>query len=411
MLRKHDGGYVHGAMRFPGRPGVIAAIGTWSGGTWSPQSNMIVTQHRERRTIGLWHVVGVDIPARSRKSPALLLRPVGNEESLMRGDILTVGDAAFTEFDVTATNLPLSEHASVEVGPDALHGVAYVDAGRVSKLIIFHGLDDVLPREETHLVTWNDVNYSISIRMPPVESVELYLNGSHVTLARLLNTLHPVRGFVLGTGQEMLFRLPKASRGGFRAETKEFFEPTVSVASGSVRVILSQATPQRIPLFVSPSEPLRLLVSSLSEASSGNQRALLSALGQRVFSVNKFIGQLRAVSHAAATSGGELNVRVHGRREFSVRAAAVNWLDKLVSVREREARRVGELYAADFYRFWCKVLVRHEHGVEDWTLRFPDAALPLIREFMLSRVSVYFTTSAPDGVTIGAGTLIDISGA
>jgi hypothetical protein len=88
-----NGGYVRSSAPFPGRPGVVAVFGEWSGGMWAGEP-LGANQYRASQLVGTWRVVGVDNIARSSGSPALLLEPISSVVGgLAVGDLLMFGCA------------------------------------------------------------------------------------------------------------------------------------------------------------------------------------------------------------------------------------------------------------------------------------------------------------------------------
>ncbi len=403
-----EGGYVHKAGPFPGRPNVVAVMATLTGGHWSPGDQRDqVTQYRGDSVIGLWRIVGVDVMATASRSPLLLLSPHGSAPLFAEGDIITLGDAIYSQIELRHSTLPIESTSAIAIGPDALNAIARVEGGAITRVIVFHGYDDTLPRAERQSAVWRGEEYVVTLKHRPDEPVELRLNGTpKVSLARLIDTLTPTRGFVLGSGQEMLFHAPRPPRGRYRDETRQTFEPSVDLAHGSIRVILHQADPERIPLFVRPNDPIRLFVEALHAASQRDERRLLSLLGRRAFSVNKLLRDLRNIAMSGAEDGA-IAVSGGGFGEFRIDGTVGMWLKELAEQPARRVLRSGELYAADSHRNWCKVLVEGT-STEDWTLRFSSELKAKVKKLMFRAVAVSFDTRATDETRGGAGILREI---
>lgn len=402
----YDGGYVRGSMPFPGRSGVTAALGTWSGDAWRG-SPFEIAQYRASQAVGIWRVVGVDVPARSSRSPILLLEPVGGEfQFLSPGDVLTFGEpfGEFTFFNVTSTTLPIKEDASILFGSSKLHGVACVDGGEVTRVLLFHGATEILPLSQTHIVWWNGAQYSVTVQQEPTRQLGLWLEGD-VVVSRVIGTLAPVYRFAMDSGHEMLFSAPRPKKARIKDEVKKMFEPTVQANPGSVRLTISEsAATTNLDLFVQPHEPLSLLAAALIDTRRTDEYALLTALGERVVSVKKYLGILSDLTRSAGD--GVLRVSVSERPVISVARDSSAWLGELMRLPDRTCVRTGVLYAANSHRNWCKILFDDGAQKEDWTFRHKSSQTPRVTELYGKRVQARFSTRVPEGARSGSGILL-----
>ncbi len=158
-----DGGIVKRAMPFFRPDGQIAVIGVWSGGTWSPESQVWVRQYRSDVSIGTWRIAGVDYPSRPNTDAVLLLEPQGDTSPPDADDIFVFGEGEYHHLPVEESTLPLDSDAAVEIGDARYHGVAQVRDGQVVSVVLFHAGDVVIDQEAPLSIWWRDQEFVVRL--------------------------------------------------------------------------------------------------------------------------------------------------------------------------------------------------------------------------------------------------------
>jgi hypothetical protein len=404
-MTTNDGGIVREVLRAP--RDVSALDGLWTGGLWSPQHRLTIGVYRSGKLLKRVLVRGVDHP-RGRRAPLLLLHRF-DAQWIVPGDVVTFGSSTATEYAVQAdfenVSLPIVTHLQ----GDPEHRCIFEQTPLGLRMVIFHDVADV-PRTSFHQATMMAGGRPINVLLRPfyqgrARATEILLNGSDVSLKRLVNAVTPLRNFTLGTGQEMLEGVAKG-RAKFKKEILDVFEPRVAALSGSVRLALQEGEPTQRRLYdVKPSEPFQLLAALAEAIIKQDEQRLFEELNwHRVFSVARFLAQVKMLASQ------HVEVRTDEGERLILGDDAVRWLNEVLRQPLRKITSVGDLYAADFRRKWCRILVATE-ATEQWTLYFDQPRSPFVHGLMNQPVRVRFETRSPTYVRTGTGRLLSIRAA
>lgn len=408
-----DGGQIKQIYRF-GSGDRLAVAGVWSGGKWSPGSDLLVRQYRDKLLMGIWRIAGVDLLSRKRTDPVLLLTPIKASATIEDQDILVFGDGVYSNLKVVKTNIPIESDVAVEIGSAHYHAIAVVKNDSVSELLVFHEPEASLERQPQQPVWWRGTQYEAIIDAPDfaIESdypVEIKLNHKYVSVERVIRTLSPVRSFALDVGQELLFRSQRPPGGKRLTATYEYFDPLITVDRGSILLFIHPARPRQIPLFVQTEEPLRILSKVLYAAVRGNVEEVTKPLLERVFSVDELLKKVGQLADTA-TRFGSFFLRTPDIPDgITVGAEAAQAIRQGIrALTTRSLERIGTLYGMDLVRSWFRIMVDQGSTQEDWTLRFPQEMRDRIEGRAPRQVKVSFETKSRPDMTRGTGTLLGI---
>lgn len=160
-----NGGLVKEVIPFPHRKGWIAVKGIWSGGKWTPKTQIWVYQQRRETLLGVWRMVGVDRIAGCAE-PILILSPQREHITLIREDVLLFGEGRVTSFEIDKTTLPIKRDCSIEIGSSHYRGIVTFNPFSF-KLFMFH--EESIPflsRRKWQLVWWQEREYFIRMVLP-----------------------------------------------------------------------------------------------------------------------------------------------------------------------------------------------------------------------------------------------------
>src|SRR5688572_26072528 len=87
-----DGGIIKSSVPVWGESRRVAVQGVWTGGVWHPSTKAVLRQYRGTTLVGVWQVVGVDIPSRQNSDAVLLLEPEGHVLAPQEDDITVFGE-------------------------------------------------------------------------------------------------------------------------------------------------------------------------------------------------------------------------------------------------------------------------------------------------------------------------------
>jgi len=410
-----NGGIVHRSIRFPRDTqldSTFAVQGIWTGGEWSPEKTSVVQQYKRQRKVAEWQLVGIDILNRSVSEPVLILKPLGQYDSLQAGDILVFGDGAYTELQVEHSDLKSAHSVAVEVSAEKYRGIAEVnDVGSMQRIIVFHGPGATIPSQNTQQIWRNQLEYSVTLRLDELRqqdySLELHMNHTPVVLNRLLKTLQPLRQFILDSGQELHSLAP--SPGGRRLKsTYTAFEPTITAERGSLRVFLHPATPEQLPLYVSPAYPLQLIASVFQAAADRKIDQVIGLLFGDFFTPEILLQRLIEVAEVA-TRHGTLSVREEGTETIVDETVLETLRASLESVPLRQEERTGQITAIETTRSWLRLRCQHNDKEEEWTLLYTADHRDQLVDRVIPRLSfVQFETRSMQDSARGRGRLRSI---
>jgi hypothetical protein len=302
----------------------------------------------------------------------------------------------------------------VEFGGNRYHAVAKVGQVSVNEIIVFHEPEAAIDRTASQPVWWRGKQYVAKVAEPELQiefqyPVELYLNHHDISVRQVIETLHPIRAFAIDAGQEMLFREQRSPGGKRLSPTYQYFDPLITVDSGSVKLRVHPARPSQMPLFLKTEEPLRLMVSVLAAASNGNAESVTRLLLESVFSVDELLKRVHMLANIAVRFGNFTlrspdwpdGFQINKNTEAVVR----NCLNRLET---RTLERQGLLYGLDLIRHWCRILVQIDEDKEDWTLKFRENLAEYVRGNVPRPVIIVFETKSLPNMLRGTGTLLKI---
>ncbi len=402
-----DGCVVKEAFRHPSSKDIVALRAVWSGGQWSPGTSVMLRQQRDQSLIGSWTIVGVEKTCNSI-DPLILLRPSQKHLEVRPGDIFLLGsEVVSTALRLVSTDIPQNKDCSVQFGVAKFHGVLLFVDGNVQSLVLFHRPDATLFRFEEQPIFWRGRQYRAHIRLDD-DSVflNLSLTSEDVKVKSLLDVLASLRGFTLDAGQQLLYQHRAVRK---RRLVYDFFEPSLQVAAGSVVVKVLPGTPRQLPLVMRASDPLRLLVDSISEGLVGSVQGVILTLSSRVASTESLLGHLRDFARASIKSGGVVVTLTEEGETFQVDHRFLDTIENaLSSLQWREVSRRGVMYAVETGQRWFRIAVQGTTAPEHWTINFGQEWSAKIEGRVVPRmVEIVFETTAPESTTSGRGSLID----
>jgi len=409
-----DGGIVKDVVPFFRSGRQLAVVGVWSGGSWSPSTQAIVRQYRENNLVGVWQIGGVEYPARQQLDALLVLEPQGAALPPLAGDVLVFGEGVFSRLPVVESTLTPESDAAVEVGEKRYHGVAQVRDKRIEALWLLHQVDAVIDSNEVQPLWWRGKQFSARLRLSRFADatryvVQLTLGSKHISLPHLLHTLPPLRAFVLDAGQEMLFQEQRPSHGRRLTHTYEYFEPSISAAPGSLRLLIHPCEPIQLPLYVQPEEPLRLWVRVLQAAFQRSVHGVTQPLLERVFSVDDLLKRVRQFVEVGVRYGDLRVAASDVSEEMVIERHVLEVVETSINILEtRHLRRTGVLYALDLVRSWFRILADEAGQQEDWTIRFDQPWREKVNGTVPRGVVVEFSTQTRPEMERGTGILISI---
>jgi hypothetical protein len=208
----------------------------------------------------------------------------------------------------------------------------------------------------------------------------------------------------------MFFQQPRAS-GRRIMKTYDYFEPSITAASGSLQLFVHPCEPMQLPLYVHPDEPLRLWIQVLDAARRGAVSSITGPLLERIFSVDELLRQVHKFVEVGIRYG-DLRVNAPGLESEIVVAREVgDAIQASINALEtRNLSRDGVLYALDLVRRWFRILVEEGGEQEDWTIRFDDQWKEQVSGTVPRQVVVEFATQTRPEMKRGTGNLISIRG-
>jgi hypothetical protein len=312
------------------------------------------------------------------------------------------------------SNLTVDSAVPVEFGTEKYHGIALVKNRRLDNVLLFHREDSLIENKPDQIICWDGKPYIVHIGFPHFYDAVSYLmqvslNGKSVSSARLLNTINPLRSFVLDVGQELLFQVQSTPHRRRLAKTYSLFEPTVTAASGSLILLIHPCRPLQLPLYVQPDEPLKLFVQVLRSAAYDSIDAITKPLLERLFSVDKLLRQVRQFVRGAGRDG-EFSVSATDLRDKITFGQQIEEViqDSIQTLETRELQRIGLLYGVDLVRGWCRVLSDINGEKEDWTIHFDKQWRNAVSGKIPREVMVVFLTQARPGMRRGTGSMVSI---
>jgi hypothetical protein len=409
-----DGGIIKSSIPLWTNSRQVAVQGVWTGGVWYPLTKAVLRQYRGTTLVGIWRIVGVDIPSRQDSDTVLLLEPEGNVLSPQQGDVAVFGDGVFTHLPIVKSNLSLNFAVPIEFGVERYHGIALVQEWEFDSILLFHKEDSLIENKPNQVIFWKGKPYTAIIGLLHVHEgvsylIRVSLNGKSVSASRLINTINPLRSFALDAGQELLFQVQSTPHRRRLAKTYSLFEPTITANSGSLILFIHPCRPLQLPLYVQPDEPLKLFVQVLRSAAYGSIDAITKPLLERVFSVDKLLRQVRQFVRGAGREG-EFTVSATDLSEeinFGQQIAEVIQ-DSIQTLETREVQRIGLLYGIDLVRGWCRVIADINGEKEDWTIHFDKQWRNAVSGKIPREVMVAFLTQARLGMRRGTGSMISI---
>jgi hypothetical protein len=409
-----DGGIIQSSVPLWGESRRVAVQGVWTGGVWHPSTKTILRQYRGTTLVGVWRIVGVDIPSRQYSDAVLLLEPEGNILPPQQDDIAVFGDGTFSRLPIRESEVTLSSATPVEFSTEKYHGIAVVKDRRIDYILLLHKQDSLIENRPDQIIFYDNKPYTVKIGLPHFSGevdylIQVSLNGKIISTSRLINTLNPLRSFMLDSGQELLFQVQSTPHRRRLAKTYSLFEPSVTATAGSLKLLIHPCRPFQLPLYITPDEPLRLFIQILRTAAYGSMDAIAQPLLERVFSVDKLLKQVRQFIHGAGR-GGEFTISATDLREeitFGQQIAEVIH-DSIQTLETRELERKGLLYGVDLIRGWCRILTETDGEKEDWTLHFEKQWRETIKGEIPREVIVEFLTQARPGMKRGTGKLLSI---
>lgn len=407
-MSRVDGAVVTKTVATSGRKNV-GVLSMWSGGEWQIGSHATVKHFRGRLPIGVWQIDSVEVLGRA-KGTVVWLTALKRYATIGVGDVLVLGDGAYTTLRVDETDLPESDVLPVVLGKERYHALLRrTDGG--NELLVFHQPDASMGYAAEHPIWYREREYHV--RLPELRhsglgyQLEVRAEDDTIPIKWLVKVLGPIRGFALDAGQELLFQRQRTPGGRRLGATYTNFDPLVGASAGSLRLSIHPASPEQIPLFVSPDEPLRRLGTVLEKASRGDAEAMVQSLSEDLFSTDSLLTKVRQFTDVAVKLGG-LSIRTPSAPDgFVIAEVADRTVAKsIASLETRVLERLGLLYGLDTKRGWCRVMSEGPEGAaEDWTLRFDEELADTVSGRVPREVSVVFETQAPPEVSRGTGRL------
>ena len=413
-MTRVDGGIVSQVSQFPGDKGRIAVSGVWSGGRWTPGTDLLVQHYREKLLLGVWRVTGIEIMSRAAKSPLLLLLPVRQSVSPQEDDIFVFDNGVYSILPISETDLPVRSSSAVELGGNRYHAVAKVGQVSVNEIIVFHEPEAAIDRTASQPVWWRGKQYVAKVAEPELQiefqyPVELYLNHHDISVRQVIETLQPIRAFALDAGQEMFFREQRSPGGKRLSQTYQYFDPLITVDVGSVKLRVHPARPRQMLLLLKTEEPLRLMVSVLAAASNGHAESVTRLLLESVFSVDELLKRVHMLANIAVRFGNFTLRSPDWPDGFQINANTEQVIRGCLGRLEiRTLQRQGLLYGLDLIRRWCRILIQGDENQEDWTLKFHESLTDSVRGNVPRPVIVVFETKSLPNMVKGTGTLLKI---
>jgi hypothetical protein len=397
-----------------GSPRRVAVQGVWTGGIWEPSTKAVVRQYRGNTLVGVWRMTGVDIPSRQYSDAVILLEPEGGVLTPQKNDIIVFGDGVFSRLPIIESELILESDSPIQLGVEKYHGIALVINKKIESVLLFHYPDSVIESKPLQTIFWDGNPYVVKVKLSYFDDtadylIQISLNGKNVSLYRLMNTINPLRAFILDTGQELLFQVQAGHSGRRLAKTYSLFEPFVTAISGSLKLIIHPCKPLQLPLYIQPDEPLKLFIQVLKSAIYESTDDITKPLLERTFSVDKILKRVRQFVYGAA-SEGEIMVAATDLADnitIGVHIAEVIQ-DSIQTLETRELRRKGLLYGLDLVRGWCRVLAEADNEKEDWTIHFDEQWRGAVSGKVPREVVIIFLTQARPGMKRGTGNMVSI---
>ncbi len=336
-----DGGIVKSSMPSWGSPRRVAVQGVW-----------------RNTLVGVWRITGVDIPSRQYSDAVILLEPEGGVLTPQKNDIIVFGDGMFSKLPIIESELVLESDSPIQLGVEKYHGIALVRNKRIDSILLFHHPDSVIESKPIQTIFWDGNPYIVKIKLSYFDDtadylIQISLNEKNVSLYRLVNTINPLRAFILDIGQELLFQVQAGHSGRRLAKTYSLFEPSVTALSGS----------------------LKLIIHPYGAASEGEITVSATDLADNI--------------------------------TIGVRTAEVIQ-DSIQTLETRELRRKGLLYGLDLVRGWCRVLAEVDNEKEDWTIHFDKQWRGAVSGKVPREVVIVFLTQARPGMRRGTGNMVSI---
>ncbi|MGB0386597.1 MAG: hypothetical protein ACPGWR_17445 [Ardenticatenaceae bacterium] len=161
-----NGGIVKASAPWARDKSKVAIRGVFSGGKWSPEADLVVTQYRDYRKLGRWRVVGSGHLSGVATDRLLIVAPESDGAPFSANDVLVFGDGTYTTLSVSDAELPLRADGSVEVGPERYRGVALLNgSSELTRVLIFHERGAALPKGLTS-VLWREKEYKADLLLP-----------------------------------------------------------------------------------------------------------------------------------------------------------------------------------------------------------------------------------------------------
>lgn len=360
MITTYLIGYVEKAVKSPFEGQTV--MGQWASFSYNPGYKYTLKQYREEVMIGTWRIKSVASLAGAKKyDTAITVVPEIDNATIEPGDIIAQEGVDLEFWDI-GNEISSPVIGNSESYPDVLKVIIYNIDGGVTAAIAttssykFNSDKDIDFKYRGKKIQLSLIQKSSNIT--PERPFEVKIKSNVVSLRTFINTMNPIRSFILDAGEEQFYSVSKRAR-----KKLSVFEPNLALKAGSIRIMLSPVETEEMELFSKPDQPYILLYKAMKFAERQNMLSLLQMLGARFYDVKRYLSHLLAFSriYKGETSLefilGEDRIEITHNSFETIQAA-------IATIKEREITITGMPYAIDTKRHWFKVI--DETSQVDW---------------------------------------------
>ncbi|MGD6816326.1 hypothetical protein ACQCVE_04515 [Metabacillus sp. 113a] len=345
-------GYVDNSMKIS--PGEYIVTGTWIKSKLLSGHEYTINQYRNEMLISSWKIISVlNFTTNNGSIIGLKLSSESKEAFLEIGDIVVDKELNIEFFNVRMSQEYNGRSLVGQIENTNTNAVIYTS---LSGLILAavsesdgHSLQSNIKVRSQNGLFGVEVfggNINVDIENPLEIRVD---TNPNILLNELLNTLNPLRAFIVGVSKEY--------NSIDKGQKQHLSEPAVYLKTGSIRIMLSPNNEGQLSLFdTSPSLPYLLLYKVLATAETGDVHSVVQMMSSNLINARKHMNNLLSMVRPYYKKG-TIEVSLPGYKKLTLNEGTFHTIkDAIKQISTREVEIAGKIYAIDTIRRWFKII-------------------------------------------------------
>lgn len=335
-------------------PGEYIVTGSWIKSKVLSGHDYTINQYRNEMLISSWKITSViNFTTINGSKVGLKLSSESKEASLEVGDVVVDTKLNIEFFNVRMSDVYNGRSLVGQIEDTNANAVIYTSLSglilaAVSESDIGSLQSNIIIRSQNGLFGVEVFGENLTVDQENPLEIRVDTNPN-ILLNELLNTMNPLRAFIVGVGKEY--------NSIDKGKKQLLSEPAVYLKAGSIRIMLSPNNEGQLSLFdAPPSLPYLLLYKVLATAETGDVHSVVQMMSSNLINARRHMHNLLSMVRPYYKKG-TIEVSLAGYKKLRLNERTFHTIkDAIKQISTREVEIVGKIYAIDTIRRWFKII-------------------------------------------------------